>query len=112
MFHTPVVMEFKHPIFNSAEEYEEYSRIMKELVEEAERETGDPQPEDFSEKKSFAELALDVSRSLDPGDLEEMAKMFNENRDQFYKWYQLSQLMNYLALDRSEVEEEAYFNNK
>jgi hypothetical protein len=40
-------MEFEHPIFATAEQYEEYKTIMSELADIAEQETGDPQPGDF-----------------------------------------------------------------
>lgn len=39
-------MEFEHPIFTTAEQYEEYKTIMSELADIAEQETGDPQPGD------------------------------------------------------------------
>lgn len=40
-------MEFEHPIFTTAEQYEEYKTVMAELEYIIDKETGDPQPEDL-----------------------------------------------------------------
>lgn len=94
-------MEFKHPIFDSPEEYEEYNKMMNELADQVEFETGDPQPEDLTDTCELYEKALEISRSIPKSVLIHWAKQFgNGTLDDEYS-SDMSNLLNLLARDNS-----------